>query len=134
MQSHLLILSVVAIVFGVGGCFRAVLRTPTEVGNSNEDDIVISTKDGRQISFESHKYNLISDENGRQVIRGEGKMYRQGESQFESFEGSIPVDEIERISTSEKTTMFYVTIAAAALAVGYVLLWTIALNGRGFGG
>jgi hypothetical protein len=126
--------SIAVIVLGFTGCFRAVLLNSTAIENNNEDDIVVSTKDCRRVSFNSRQYNLDSDENGRPAIRGKGKLYRKSESQFESFEGTIPIDDIERISTSEKTSMFYVTIVAATLAVGYILFWTLALNGRGFGG
>jgi len=128
------VISIAAIALGITGCFRAVILNSTAIENSNEDDIVISTKDGRQVNFDSGQYNVNSDENGRRLVSGRGRVFRQGESQFESFEGSIPIDDIERISTSETITMFYVgIIAAATLAVGYVLL-VIALNGRGFGG
>lgn len=119
---------------GLTGCFRAAVLDLAAIEQSNEENIVVSIKDGRQVSFDSHQYSLDVDTNGRQVIRGRGKVYRQGESQFDLFEGGILIEDVEKISTSEKTTMFYVTVAAATLAVGYALIWVIALNGRGFGG
>jgi hypothetical protein len=127
-------LALINIVFGLSGCFQSVLLNTAAIENNNEDDIVVSAKDGRQISFGSHQYNLTTDQNGQQVVRGKGKVYHQGESQFKMFEGSIPVDNIVRITTSKKTTMFYLTIAAAAAVVGYAIIWAVALNGRGFGG
>ena len=126
---------VIAVIFlSLTGCFRAVLVSTTAIEKSNEDDIVVSTKEGRQISFDSRQYNLDTDEHGQRVLRGKGKAFRQGEPQFKLFEGTIPIDDIKSISRPEKTSMFYVTIVAATLAVGYVLFWTLALNGRGFGG
>jgi hypothetical protein len=67
-------------------------------------------------------------------LSGSGKIFVKGSSQFSDFNGSIPVDEIESIKTSEKTGMFYISLVAAGLAVGYVDLWLVALNGGGFGG
>jgi len=125
---------IVLILLSFTGCFRAVLVSTTSIEKGNEDDIVVSTKDGRQISFDSREYNLDADENGQRVLRGKGKLFLQGGPQFKSFDGTIPFREIERISRSEKTPMFYVAIVAATLAVGYVLFWSLALNGRGFGG
>ena len=122
------------IVLGLAGCFRAVNLNSTAIESSNEDDIVVSTKDGRRVRFNSRKYCLDSDENGRQGIRGTGKVFRQGESQFKTFEGIIPIEDMERISTSERTSMFYVSIAATALAIGFALWLKFTLNGRGFGG
>jgi hypothetical protein len=127
-------LLVITIVFGFSGCFQSVILKTTAIENSNENNIVVSTKDGRQFSFNSDQYSLATDENGQQVIRGNGKVYHQGKSQFKSFEGSIPIDDIDRITTSEKTAMYYVSIATAAAVVGYAIIWAIALNGRGFGG
>lgn len=117
------------IVLSLTGCFRGVLLDSTAIERSNENDIVVSTKDAHQIKFASYQYNFDSDEKGRRVLRGKGKLYRQGESRFESFEGTILADNIQRISTSEKTSMFYVSIVAAAVGVGY-LLFAFALAGK----
>ncbi|MBI5471108.1 MAG: hypothetical protein HY961_02050 [Ignavibacteriae bacterium] len=116
------------------GCFQSVQLTQAMIENSNEEDIVVSLRDGRKVSFGGQKYNLDVDENGRRVLRGKGKQYHKGESQFTSFDGAIPLESIEKITTSEKTSMFYIVIIGSTVAVGCIVLFLTALDGRGFGG
>lgn len=104
------------------GCFHAVLLQPESLQDNADEDIVVSTKDGRQINFDSHDYNIISDANGNLVLSGKGKVYRKGSSQFAPFDGDIPLNAIERISTSEKTAFFYPTIIALAF-VAWLVFW-----------
>jgi hypothetical protein len=127
-------LALILCTLGVNGCFQSVLLTPSAIESNNEADIVVTTKQGHYINFNGHEYDLTTDEDGRQVVQGKGREYRNGGSQSEVFEGSISVDDIERISTSRKTTMFYVTVGVAAAAIGCFLVLTLALHGRGLGG
>ena len=123
-----IVFSGLALVF-LPGCFHAVLLQPESLQDNTEEDIVVSTKDGRQISFDSYDYNIISDANGNLVLSGKGKAYRKGSSQFAPFEGDIPLNAIDRISTSEKTALFYPTILALAVAA-WLVFWVAHHLGR----
>ncbi len=94
----------------------------------------MSTIDGLLFAFEGEEYSLVTDDHGERFLRGKGKKYRDGQSEYQAFEGDIPLAQIGSIARSETTPMFYITIGMAALAVAMYLILALSLNGRGFGG
>jgi len=116
------------------GCFRAVIVDRTSIVDNTEDDIVVSTTEGDQIRFAGGNYHIVVDEGGEEVIQGKGRRFLRGQSQFERFEGRIPVSHVLQISTSETTTMLYVGIGVIGLMLAFGIVIATSLHGGGFGG
>jgi hypothetical protein len=125
---------VLVALLSIVGCFQEVLLNPEGLRDNTEDAIVVSLKDGRRVRFGSDDYSVFTDSSGRDIMKGNGKVYHLQDTQFESFEGDIPLSEIDKVTTSEKTTMFYLIIAATGLTIAYIVAFSLALGGRGFGG
>jgi hypothetical protein len=104
------------------GCPQAILLDPNEIAQNNDVDIIVSLTDGRQIQFTASEYQLTNDEQGHQVIRGKGRLFQKGQSQFESFDGDVLLDDTAHISTSNGTLVHVLAIVAASLAGVYLLL------------
>ncbi len=116
------------------GCFSLSVKDPAALAIDNQEDITVSTKDGLQYSFDANEYTTTIDSVGVTVVTGRGKQYRQGQSQFEWFEGSIPVSSIERVSSIHTTTFFYVLLITGGVSVGLLLWLAMQFRGHGPGG
>ena len=105
------------------GCFQTVLVEPSDLEEDNTEDIVVSTTDGWLVAFGAEDYTLITDEHGESFVRGKGKRFREGQSEYHSFEGDIPLEQIRRISHFETTPVFYISISLVVIVIGlYALL------------
>lgn len=122
---HQLVLLAIVMSMFTTGCYREVLIRPEAVENSPTDDVVVTMKDVRKVRFSAGDYKIATDSTGKRAIVGKGKLFVQGGgSQFEIFQGSLRLDEIERISTSELGPGFYVLIVTVGLAAGFVV-WAL---------
>ena len=104
------------------------------MASDNQEDIVVSTKDGFQYGFDANQYTTTTDSTGVTVVKGRGKQYRQGQSNFDWFEGSIPINSIERVSSIHNTTFFYVLMITAGVSLGLVLWLAIEFRGHSVAG
>jgi hypothetical protein len=116
------------------GCFREVLHDPASLKKSNEGNIVVVTKDSSRYHFDGGSYNVSLDTNGVQTISGHAKKYQPTESKFTRFEGCIPLGDIEKISSDEKTPFFYISLGVATIAIGLSIWVVIAFSHLGTGG
>jgi hypothetical protein len=116
------------------GCFQAVVVDRASIAENNEDDILVSTTEGDQVRFGGGDYHIFVDEAGQEVIQGSGKRFLPGQSQFETFEGRIPMSHVLQVSKSQTTAMLYVGIGAVALMIAFGIFIATGLHGGGFGG
>ena len=111
------------------GCFREVVRDPHAADQSNDDAIVVTTKDGFRYFFGGGDYVARVDSAGVEVLRGKGKRYRANSSEYVRFEGNIPFALIEKMTESETTPFLYLSIITLGAAIGFAVWWTIAVRG-----
>lgn len=123
------------ILFSFTGCFRDIILNPESVGKHSNRNIVVTTKEGNKIKFESGEYQIVTDTLGSQILKGKGKTIDEAGLFFKPFEGSLSLSEIETISACcESTPWLYVTIIGVSFTVGYIAVMAILFQGRGFGG
>ncbi|RPI05038.1 MAG: hypothetical protein EHM64_07885 [Ignavibacteriae bacterium] len=116
------------------GCFREVIHDPLSLPKIADEDIVVKTKDDFRYHFDGGSYAISSDTSGVHAVSGRGKKYRPGESQFTRFEGIIPIRDIKKISSEEKTPFFYIAIGVTTIAIGLTIWVAIAFSHFGTGG
>ncbi len=109
--------------FVFAGCFHEVLLDTESLTTANDQTIVVSTIDGNRYKFSGGDYKITPDSNGAPILLGQAKKYRANTTQFEKFEGAIPVNDIEKVSTSETTIWLYVSIVVTASLIGFALLF-----------
>lgn len=122
-------LRVVVLAVIVGGCYNQVLLNTDSIGDATTGDIVVSTRDGRKVSFSSGSYSIVTDTTGRKVVKGTGRMQPRLSAPDEPFVGQIPIDEVESIHCLEKSTLFYFSVVAGVAATAVVIILVIALSG-----
>jgi hypothetical protein len=126
MSSSLLVtLLAVACCLGLNACYHTVLIDPALIVSNNESDIIVATTDGRHIMLDAQKYNVLIDDDGRQVIQGKGRVFFRGESDIQPFEGSIPIEQVESVSKSEKSALVSVILPLILLAGAVWLVLTL---------
>ena len=119
----------------LAGCYNQVLLHPETVELDTTKDVVISTNDGRRISFSGGSYSVSSDTLGRMLVVGTGRVLARASTQDEPFSGQVPSQEIFEIHSSEKSALYYTSIALGAAATAYCIYLMIVLgSGRGLGG
>jgi len=116
------------------GCFREVLHDTASLKNSTNIDINVVTKDSSRYYFESGSYIISRDTINKEAIYGHAKKYRRIEQPFTRFEGSIPLDDVEKIYSSENTPFFYISIGVATVSVGLLIWMAVAFSNFGTGG
>ena len=99
----------------MAGCYTQALLDVDSMSGTNANDIVVSTHDGRRVSFSCGSYDITMDTTGRKVLEGTGRLQSRLSAQDEPFEGQIPVDRIESIHSPEKSAFYYVSVVAVYL-------------------
>jgi hypothetical protein len=112
---------VVSLFLLLPGCRSTVLLTEEDLQQNPTENIVVSTKDGRRISFAGGEYSLKPDSLGGQAIIGKGRLFYGNNPQFVRFEGTLPVREVENISTSENSALFYILIGTTGIILAIAL-------------
>jgi hypothetical protein len=113
-----------------GGCYTQLLLSKDSLGENVARDIVVVTKDGRRVSFSQGEYSMTSDTTGRRMLQGKGRIQPRLSAPDEPFVGTIPMEEIDSIHSPEKSTLFYVSIAAGVtFSLLFVILSVIGIHG-----
>jgi hypothetical protein len=134
MKGALYLFFILVLAMSFIGCFREVLHDPSSLKKSAEENIVVLTKDSSRYYFEGGSYSISPDTNGVQTVSGYAKKYHRKESRFTRFEGSIPLGDIEKISSDEKTPFFYISLGVVTIAIGLTIWVSIAFSHIGTGG
>ena len=93
---------------------------PETLSKSGNQDIVVTARDSLRYSFDGCNYVVTTDSGGLRYLAGSAKRYHFSSSQFASFHGMISFKDIERITTSERTPVFYAVVVSASL---FLSLW-----------
>ena len=112
-----------------GACYNQVLLNADSIAHNNASDIVVSTKDGRRVSFSTGSYTVTTDTAGQKVLKGIGRVQPRVSAQDEPFAGEIPIDEIDTVYSSEKSAIFYVSIVTGVAATALVVVLVITFRG-----
>ena len=119
----------------LAGCYNQVLLSSETVQLDTTKDIVVSTKDGRKISFSGGSYSISPDTMAQMLLEGTGRVLARASTQDEPFSGQVPFREILEIHSSEKSALYYTSIVVGAAATAYCIYLMIVLgSGRGLGG
>jgi hypothetical protein len=121
IHTTVLSLSFVVSLFLLPGCSSTVPLTAEDLQQNPTENIVVSTRDGRRISFAGGDYSLKADSLGGQAIIGKGKLFYGNNPQFVRFEGTLPARDIENISTSAKNALFYILIGTTGIILAIAL-------------
>ena len=109
----------------IGGCYTQVLIDQDSIATTNSNDIIVSVKDGRIVSFSSGSYTMATDTAG---LQGSGRVQPRLSAQDEPFAGQIPLDDIDSIHSSEKATFYYLSVVAGVAATSFVIVVLITLG------
>ena len=118
MQKSLIYLLVVMML--ISGCTSTKQISSIELSADNKQSIAVSMNDGRLIRFRVGDYSVNIDS---ETLQGKGKIILDRNSgRFEEFEGTIRLEEIQKITTTETTTIFYIAFGGTVLLVAYILI------------
>ena len=118
-RSLLLVLPLLVLSVLLPGCFREVIRDQDCLRKSNDDKILVVTKDGWRYWFSGGEYSIGLDSTGTKVLTGKGKRYRGESTSGEKFQGSLPFGVVEKVTVSEATPWLYFSLG---VVTGFTLL------------
>ncbi len=113
------------------GCYNQILVPNDSLIKNNDQDIVVTTFDGKRVSFSDGDYIVTCDSLGQQVLNGEGRVRIHLWTEEEPFQGRIPVDEIDTVHVCEKSFLYYASAVGIITVAAYYLFLAIAFSGGG---
>ncbi len=123
MSTVIRAISAISILFLVPGCIITRDLTLEALEQKSEQDIIVTTADGREITFEASEFIIVLIDS-QYAVRGTGSQrMKANEPESVSFKGDIPFSSIELVQTREKTAFYYTGpfLVAVVVAIYFIL-------------
>lgn len=105
------------------GCIITKGLTLEALEQESEQDIIVTTADGREITFEASEFIIVLIDS-QYSVRGSGSQRMKAtESERVSFKGDIPFSSIALVQTRKKTAFYYTgPFLVAVVVASYFIL------------
>ncbi len=123
MSTVIRAISAISLLFLVPGCIVTKDLTLEALEQKSDQDIVVTTSDGREITFEASEFIIVLLDSQYAVRGSGGQRMKVNEPERVSFEGDIPFSSIALVQTRKKTAFYYTgPFLVAVVVASYFIL------------